>query len=197
MGSWQSPGATPRARSPAPSDFIQQAMNALPVPTMGTQPVVVPAACQLIASSVPLCDGTAVFVGCAPVWNPVSVCGDVQAAKDARTTMIMRNLPNNYSRKMVLELLDSHGLAGKYNFFYLPIDFQTESNLGYAFVNLVSNADALLAQSLLGGFCNWEISSRKVLEVAWSEFSQGLDANIRRYQNSSVFHESVPEEFQP
>jgi hypothetical protein len=98
---------------------------------------------------------------------------------------------------MVLELLDAKGFNGYYNFFYLPIDFQTNSGLGYAFVNFVSNAAAGHAMSVLNGFSDWTIPSYKILEVTWSELSQGLDANIERYRSSSVFHSSVPEEFQP
>ena len=71
--------------------------------------------------------------------------------------MMMRNLPNNYTRpvsacaalqqaartkwlcrSMLLQLLDSRDFAGQYDFLYLPIDFTRRANLGYAFVNLVS-----------------------------------------------------------
>ncbi|CAE7621292.1 ML3, partial [Symbiodinium sp. CCMP2456] len=54
-----------------------------------------------------------------------------------RTTVMLRNLPNNYTRDMLLELIDSMGFRGQYDFLYLPIDFQTHACLGYAFVNLV------------------------------------------------------------
>ena len=62
---------------------------------------------------------------------------------------MLRNLPNNYTRDMLLELIDSLGFRGQYapgfcfqlkiveDFIYLPIDFQTQACLGYAFVNLV------------------------------------------------------------
>ena len=42
-----------------------------------------------------------------------------------------RNIPNNYTREMFLELLDRHGFAGRYDFAYLPCDFYRDANLGH------------------------------------------------------------------
>ncbi|CAE7888089.1 ML3 [Symbiodinium necroappetens] len=47
-----------------------------------------------------------------------------------RTTVMLRNIPNNYTRDMFLELLDQHGFAGRYDFAYLPCDFCRDANLG-------------------------------------------------------------------
>jgi len=113
------------------------------------------------------------------------------------TTLMMRNIPNDYTRDDVLHLLDSLGFAGLYDFFYLPIDFMRNVGLGYAFVNFVSHISAESARCLLHGFKDWRVQTKKVMEVYWSELSQGLQSNIERYQNSALFHSSVPQEFQP
>ena len=42
---------------------------------------------------------------------------------DSRTTLMIRNIPNKYSQKMLLEEIDTNH-AGVYDFFYLPIDFK-------------------------------------------------------------------------
>jgi len=115
-----------------------------------------------------------------------------------RTTVMLRNIPNNYTRAMLLELLDSQGLAGRYDFVYLPFDFKTEAGLGFAFVNLLTPEDAELCKVHLTGFRSWAIPSGKVCEVGWSGADQqGLEANSERYRNSSVMHSSVPEELKP
>jgi hypothetical protein len=44
------------------------------------------------------------------------------------TTLMLRNLPNDYTRAMCLKLFDDAGFTGQYDFFYLPIDFK--SNCG-------------------------------------------------------------------
>jgi hypothetical protein len=47
-----------------------------------------------------------------------------EAERDGRTTLMLRNIPNKYTQEMVLQEVESAGLAEKYDFFYLPIDFK-------------------------------------------------------------------------
>lgn len=116
---------------------------------------------------------------------------------ETRTTLMLRNIPNDYSRAMLLELLDSHGFAGRYDFVYLPMDFKRTAGLGYAFINCVSSADAVAMKKKLRGFMHWRVNSQKVCEVRWGEPLQGLEAHIERYRNSPVMHYSVPDEYKP
>jgi len=110
---------------------------------------------------------------------------------------MMRNLPNNYSRTMILELMDAQGFEGMYDFVYLPIDFSTQSNIGYAFVNLTSAPTARRFWRVFEGFSDWAIPSRKICTLCWSDPCQGLDQNVERYRNSPVMCESVPEQHKP
>lgn len=116
---------------------------------------------------------------------------------EERTTLMLKNIPNDYSRAMLLELLDSHGFAGRYDFVYLPIDFKRVAGLGYAFINCVSAADAVAMKQQLHGFRRWRVASQKVCEVRWGEPLQGLEAHIERYRNSPVLHHTVPDEYKP
>jgi len=113
------------------------------------------------------------------------------------TTVIVRNIPVEYSRQMFLDLLDSRGFAGAYDFVYLPRDFQRSLGLGYAFVNLLSCEDAMRLQDQFNGFCEWKISSQKICQVGPSNRQQGLKEQIKRYQNSSLMHRDVPDEYKP
>merc|ERR1719460_2665095 len=74
-----------------------------------------------------------------------------------RTTVMIRNMPNNYTRQMLLELVDSMGFAGTYDFAYLPVDFQSQAGLGYAFLNFTSIANAQLCFDRFEGFSNWTV----------------------------------------
>lgn len=113
------------------------------------------------------------------------------------TTVMFRNLPNDYTREMFIQLLEMEGFRGRYDFLYLPVDFATCAGLGYGFLNLVSHSDAGLVWKHFQGFTNWAVPSQKVCEITWGEPYQGLEENIDRYRNSPVMHETMPDEFQP
>lgn len=114
-----------------------------------------------------------------------------------KTTVMLRNLPNNYTRSMLIHLLDDHGFLGKYDFLYLPIDFDRKANLGYAFVNLVDQDEVETFWSTFDGFGSWSFPSSKVCQVSWSGPKQGQKAHVDRYKNSPVMHKSVPDEYKP
>jgi len=124
--------------------------------------------------------------------------GQEASVKEAdRTTLMIRNLPNMYSRDDVLKLLSSRGFAGKFDFLYYPIDFQTHQAMGYAFVNMQLPEDAKQLSRNLDGFSDWRVRSSKVCSVSWSQPLQGLEANVARYRNSPMMHESVPDAYRP
>jgi hypothetical protein len=114
-----------------------------------------------------------------------------------KTTVMLRNIPNNYTRTLLLELLDAHGAKPHYNMVYLPIDFSSSAGFGYAFVNFVCQERAEDFMRQVQGFRNWSVSSEKVLEATWSSAHQGIESHIARYRNSPVMHSSVPDEQRP
>ena len=136
--------------------------------------------------------------------SEVHPCNGKQQAQETqigkgkeRTTVMLRNLPNNYTREMFLKMLDDHGLMGKYDFAYLPCDFYRDANLGYAFVNLVDGKAVDELWKIFHGFSDWALPTAKVCEVSWSGPHQGFKAHIERYRNSPVMHKSVPDEYKP
>jgi len=118
-------------------------------------------------------------------------------AGNTRTTVMLRNLPNNYDREMVLAMIDGEGFAGLYDFIYLPIDFKTQACLGYAFVNLATPREVPRFWETFNGYSEWAFPSKKVCSVTWSGPHQGRDAHVDRYRNSPVMHPSVPHAYKP
>lgn len=114
-----------------------------------------------------------------------------------RTTVMLRNMPNNQTRAMLMELLAREGFAGQFDFLYLPMDFVSRASLGYAFINFSTPEAAANFMTAFNGFTKWSVPSRKVCGVSWSGPHQGLAEHIERYRNSPVMHEEVPDTFKP
>jgi len=131
--------------------------------------------------------------GMHPPLESVSVCGDAVH----RTTVMLKNLPNNLERSSFLALLDDQGLHGLYDFVHLPIDLQRSANLGFAFVNMTSPAAAELLFCRMQGFHTWPGSSRKRCEVVWNDSVQGLNALVEKFRNSPLMHRKTPDEARP
>jgi len=86
------------------------------------------------------------------------------------------------------------GLVGKFDFVYVPFNFQSKKGLGYAFVNVASAAHVPEVALAMRGFSSWpssgNIRSTKVCEVCWASVElQGLEANVMRYRDSPVMRQ--------
>lgn len=110
------------------------------------------------------------------------------------TTWMLRNIPVTFTRESVLADLDTRGFRFRYDFFYLPIDFQTGNNLGYAFINFVEPNAAEQFCSAYQGLALAAERSKKVCAVAPAT-TQGRDANVDYYRNSPVM--SMEERYHP
>jgi len=98
---------------------------------------------------------------------------------------------------MLINLINTEGFTGCYDFVYVPMDFKHSKGLGFSFVNFLKTEDAERFQTHFAGFSNWGQASDKVCEVVWTTPLQGKDAFVERYRNSPVMHDSMPEEFKP
>lgn len=106
---------------------------------------------------------------------------------DPRTTLMIRNIPNRYTQQMILESLDIC-LLGKYNFFYLPIDFQNQCNVGYAFINMTNIVYIPLLYDMFHNK-GWKLfKSEKICEVTYARI-QGLQGLVDHFKSSSLLSE--------
>lgn len=117
--------------------------------------------------------------------------------ENLRTTVMIRNIPNQYSRVQLEQTLDDEGYWGLFDFLYLPMDFVHQANVGYAFVNFMEPEVAARFMVEFRGFDRWAVSTLKVADVCWSLPHQGLEAHIERYRNSPVMHPTMPDHFRP
>lgn len=107
------------------------------------------------------------------------------------TTVMFRNIPNKYTREMLVKQLEQD-LKGHFDFVYLPIDFKNQCNVGYAFINFRSiEACGIFMQNFNGvevRKCLPGLNSRKVTEVTPARV-QGFEDNVQRLRNSPVMRE--------
>jgi hypothetical protein len=100
------------------------------------------------------------------------------------TTVMIRNLPNEAKQSLFLYELDSSGFAGLYDFAYLPSEFNSQANKGYAFVNFVS---AAVASAFVGA---WHKSDHCGAQTPYLNISpatvQGHDANVKKWAGQRI-----------
>ena len=111
----------------------------------------------------------------------------VRCGIDKRTTLMVKNIPNKYTQKMLLETVDVE-FKTSYDFFYLPIDFKNKCNVGYAFINFI---DPKCIIPFVEKFNNkkWEkFNSEKVCDITYARI-QGKNGLINHFQNSSLMCE--------
>ena len=66
----------------------------------------------------------------------------IEDGSDCRTTLMVRNLAPEFSKRHLIELLNSI-CPGKFDFAYNRIDFRQNQSVGYGFINFI-NASCLL-----------------------------------------------------
>ncbi|PKI77090.1 hypothetical protein CRG98_002593 [Punica granatum] len=124
--------------------------------------------------------------------------GESGNSGDSRTTVMIKNIPNKYSQKLLLNMLDNHCINcneqigdedspeqpfSSYDFVYLPIDFNNKCNVGYGFVNMTSPQAAWRLYKAFH-LRHWEVfNSRKICEVTYARI-QGLEALKEHFKNS-------------
>jgi hypothetical protein len=109
------------------------------------------------------------------------------------TTVMLRNIPNKYTREMLIKQL-SIDFKGHFDFMYLPIDFKNKCNVGYGFINFRTTEACERFVEQFNGVdvrkCLPGLNSKKVVEVTPARV-QGLSENVRRLRNSPVMNQLV------
>ncbi|KAF4672094.1 hypothetical protein FOL47_000961 [Perkinsus chesapeaki] len=111
---------------------------------------------------------------------------------DPRTTLMLKNIPNKYSRQLLVDEVMARMPVGSFDFVYMPIDFRSRCNFGYAFVNVT---DPKYTRTFFNAFKNSRlpgVKSSKVCEVVYARV-QGLQANVNRLINSPIL-DCTPED---
>lgn len=99
------------------------------------------------------------------------------------TTVMMRNLANKYTQRLLLTEINESGFIGTFDFLYLPIDTDTNANKGYAFINFSESGFAWMFKQAFEGRRMQMFNSDKVVSVSAAAL-QGFDNNYAHYVNA-------------
>nr|XP_004292671.2 PREDICTED: protein terminal ear1 homolog [Fragaria vesca subsp. vesca] len=117
--------------------------------------------------------------------------------KPSCTTVMIKNIPNQFRRTALVNILRSHcrnenkksEYKSAFDFVYLPMDFQKYwekkkvTNLGYAFVNFTSHVAAVRFHRYYHNRA-WNVKlNNKVCEITCAKI-QGKQALMRQFENS-------------
>ncbi|KAL7481287.1 hypothetical protein ACHAW6_006976 [Cyclotella cf. meneghiniana] len=119
----------------------------------------------------------------------------VRSGRDRRSSLMVRNIPNKYTQKMLLaEFAEAGHGSDKMDFFYLPIDFKNKCNRGYAFVNFVDYKDIIPFFDAYNGRSWSRFNSDKICDITYARI-QGKAAMVKRFENSALMEKD--DEYRP
>jgi hypothetical protein len=122
-------------------------------------------------------------LGAAMAETALTSAGCDQMSWIGVSTVMMRNLPNRLSQKLLISTIDSAGFANTYDFLYLPIDPRTHTNRGYAFINFTGKGLGLMFKVKFDGWKLQNSKSEKNVDVVPAKV-QGFEANHKLYSKS-------------
>jgi hypothetical protein len=104
--------------------------------------------------------------------------------KDVRTTLMIKNIPPHITQGEIVDKINlNHG--DNYNFFYLPIDFTTKGNAGYAFINFKS-PKMIINFFLEFNYKPWGFkNSNKIAYVSYARI-QGFRSISSHFKKSTI-----------
>lgn len=119
----------------------------------------------------------------------------VETGIDSRTSLMVRNIPNKYTQRMLLsEFVENGHGPGVIDFFYLPIDFKNRCNRGYAFINFVDHKEILPFHRRYFGKHWRTFNSDKICDITYARI-QGKAAMLKRFENSALMEKD--DEYKP
>jgi len=115
--------------------------------------------------------------------------GDRDECSSIVTTLLLRNVPRRYKEAAILLELEAFVDLCDYDLIYLPWDTHKAENIGFVFINFVSETVAARVYKQMNG-AHWrEEKTGKVIKIMPAH-CQGLAANIAQYASTRVVMEN-------
>lgn len=113
------------------------------------------------------------------------------------STAMLRNVPTRYTQMQLVHEIDSSGFCGKYDFLHLPLDSSAKgssllSNVGFAFINFISEADLLKFVAAFDGRYSFQKHKNSKLARVVPAHIQGFDKNVHHFWESATGQSRAP-----
>ena len=115
--------------------------------------------------------------------------------EDRRTTLMIKNIPNKFSRDLILKIINQE-FEGAYDLFVLPTDANGYKNFGYSFINF-TNTYYIPYFYFIFNDKKWpNTNSKKVCEITYSKI-QGRNNLISHYSNKIIYKNDLSKKMKP
>lgn len=112
------------------------------------------------------------------------------------TTLMVRNIPNKYSQRMLQDVFTNFGFDNTFDFLYVPADFFHRLNLGYCFINFKKPEFAQQFAHIFQGYHLPAFKSKKKIQISLAN-TQGFLPNIEKLEHTALCSQFVSPEFHP
>lgn len=117
----------------------------------------------------------------------------VKSGEDSRLTLMLKNIPNGFTQSFLLEVLDSF-VKNQYDFFYMPVDFKTNCNLGFGYVSMINTQSVVSLYNALNHKRWPNTPSTKICEVNYARM-QGRSDMQKLCKDWAIMQ--LPEKYRP
>ena len=124
-----------------------------------------------------------------PVFEPNVDIKKILSLEDNRTTMMIKNIPNKFSRDLLIKTINQN-FEGTYDLFILPTDGNRNKNFGYSFINFTYSYYIPYFYYMFNGKKWSSTNSQKICEITYSKV-QGKVNLIGHYPNKIIYHNTV------
>ena len=122
-------------------------------------------------------------------FEPNVDINNILSLKDVRTTIMIKNIPNKFSRELLLSTIDQN-FKGTYDLFILPTDGNKNKNFGYSFINFTSCYFIPFFYYMFNRKKWSSTNSQKICEITYSKV-QGRENLIAHYPNKIIHFNAV------
>jgi RNA recognition motif-containing protein len=120
-----------------------------------------------------------------PKQQRLRACTESDCQKSV-TTIMIQNFPKTVSQRMLVDDLNRSEFVDAFDFCYVPTDFKTRLNKGFAFVNFSSPAQAESFKRLYDVSRRFGVRDDEASPRYTPAAVQGLDANVQTLQKGKM-----------